>query len=89
MEKIYIRGGQPLEGTVEIGGSKNDSLAIMAGALLIPGKTVLHNVPRLRDVYTLLEIFQHLGVASRFREDGALEIDATHLTTTETPHELV
>lgn len=61
----------------------------MAGALLVPGKTVLHNVPRIRDVYTLLDIFRHLGATSRFREDGALEIDATHLTTTETPHDLV
>lgn len=89
MEKIYIRGGEPLSGIVEVGGSKNDTVAIMAGALLVPGKTVLHNVPRIRDVETLLEIFRHLGVASRFRDDGALEIDATQLTTAETPHDLV
>jgi len=76
-------------GVVEVGGSKNDSVAIMAGALLVPGKTILHNVPRIRDVETLLEIFRHLGVASRFRKDGALEIDATDLSTTETPHDLV
>jgi len=79
----------PLQGTVAIGGSKNDSVAIMAGALLVPGKTVLHRVPRIRDVFTLLEIFGHLGVVSRFRDDDALEIDATHLTTSETPHDLV
>ncbi|HLV79124.1 MAG TPA: UDP-N-acetylglucosamine 1-carboxyvinyltransferase [Chthonomonadaceae bacterium] len=89
MEKIYIRGGQPLAGVVAVGGSKNDSVAIMAGALLVPGKTILRNVPRIRDVETLLEIFRHLGVASRFREDGALEIDATELSTTETAHDLV
>src|SRR5262245_31294931 len=89
LDKIYIRGGQPLTGTVEVGGSKNDSVAIMAGALLVPGKTVLYNVPRISDVYTLIEIFRHLGVPARFREDGALEIDATQLTTSETPHDLV
>jgi UDP-N-acetylglucosamine 1-carboxyvinyltransferase len=61
----------------------------MAGTLLVPGKTVLHNVPRISDVYTLLEIFRYLGAASRFRDDGALEIDATHLTTSETPQDLV
>lgn len=74
---------------MEVGGSKNDSLAIMAGALLVPGKTVLKNVPRVSDVYTLLEIFRHLGVVSQFREDDGLEIDASRLTTSETPHDLV
>ena len=76
-------------GTVEVGGSKNDSVAIMAGALLVPGKTILRNVPRIRDVYTLLDIFRCIGATSRFCEDGALEIDATRLTTSEAPHELV
>lgn len=89
MDKIIIRGGLPLHGAVQIGGSKNDTVAIMAAALLIPGKTVLHNVPRIKDVYTLSKIFCHLGAATSFREDGALEIDATNLTTSETPHELV
>ena len=72
-----------------MGGSKNDSVAIMAGALLVPGKTVLHNVPHIRDVFTLMEIFRHLGAKTDFRKDGALEIDATNLTTSEAPHELV
>ena len=85
MEKIYIRGGEPLTGTVTVGGSKNDSVAIMAGALLIPGKTILRNVPRIRDVYVLLDIFRFLGATSEFRADGALEIDSAHLTTSETP----
>jgi len=89
LDRITIQGGQPLSGTVEVGGSKNDSVAIMAAALLIPGKTVLYNVPRIRDVHTLVEIFSHLGAHSQFRSDGALEIDATNLTTSETPQELV
>jgi UDP-N-acetylglucosamine 1-carboxyvinyltransferase len=89
LDKIAICGGKPLEGTVEVGGSKNDAVAIMAGTLLIEGKTVLHNVPRISDVYTLLNIFRHLGATSHFRQDGALEIDATNLSTSEAPQELV
>ncbi len=89
MEKIYVQGGVPLTGVVEVGGSKNDSVAIMAAALLAPGKTVLHNIPRVRDVYTLLEIFRCVGASSQFRDDGALEIDATHIRTSVTPHDLV
>ncbi len=89
MDKIYIVGGKPLEGLVEIGGSKNDCVAIMAAALLVPGKTVLRNVPKISDVYTLIQILGKLGAHCHFREDDALEIDATRLTTSTTPHELV
>lgn len=89
MDKIIIRGGLPLHGEVQIGGSKNDTVAIMAAALLIPGKTVLHNVPHIKDVFTLSEIFRQIGVPTDFRKDGGLEIDATNIATSETPHELV
>ena len=89
MEKISIVGGKPLQGSVSVGGSKNDTVAIMAGALLIPGKTLLKNVPKIHDVYTLLEIFRRMGAISRFLEDDTLEIDATKLSTTEAPNELV
>jgi UDP-N-acetylglucosamine 1-carboxyvinyltransferase len=74
---------------VEVGGSKNDAVAIMAGALLVPGKTVLHNVPSITDVFTLMEILRRLGAKADFRIDGALEIDASNLTTSEAPHDLV
>ena len=89
MDKIHIRGGQPLHGKVEVGGSKNDTVAIMAAALLVPGKTVLRNVPHIRDVFTLTDIFRRLGAKTDFRPDGALEIDASQLSTSETPHDLV
>jgi UDP-N-acetylglucosamine 1-carboxyvinyltransferase len=89
LDNIIIHGGKPLSGIVEVGGSKNDAVAIMAGALLVPGKTVLHNVPRITDVFTLMEILRRLGARADFRIDGALEIDATHLTTSITPHDLV
>ncbi len=79
----------PLSGIVEVGGSKNDASAIILGALLVPGKTVLYNVPRISDVGKLLEILRRLGAEAGFRDDGALEIDATELTTSETPHDLV
>lgn len=89
METIKIRGGKPLHGNVKVGGSKNDTVAIMAGALLVPGKTVLQNVPRIRDVYTLIEIFSRLGAVCTFLDDGSLEIDASNLTTSVAPNDLV
>jgi UDP-N-acetylglucosamine 1-carboxyvinyltransferase len=89
LDTILIQGGNPLTGKVTVGGSKNDAIAIMAGTMLIPGKTILHNVPHISDVYTLMEIFRRLGATCAFRDDDSLEIDATHLSTSETPHDLV
>ena len=89
METIRIRGGKPLHGNVSVGGSKNDTVAIMAGALLVPGKTVLRNVPRIRDVFTLIEIFSRLGAVCNFQDDGTLEIDASNLSTSVAPNDLV
>ena len=82
-------GGTPLTGEVLIGGSKNDTLAIMAATLLVPGVTLLRNVPRNSDVLNLLEIFRHIGVHSQWRSDNCLAIDASTVKTTEAPLELV
>jgi UDP-N-acetylglucosamine 1-carboxyvinyltransferase len=89
LETIKIRGGKPLHGNVSVGGSKNDTVAIMAGALLVPGTTVLRNVPQIRDVYTLIEIFNRLGANCTFLPDGSLEIDAANLKTPVAPNDLV
>ena len=89
MDQIIIQGGQPLYGEVVVGGSKNDALAIIPAALLVPGKTALHNVPHISDVNRLLEILRLLGAKAEYRLDGALEIDSSHLTTHDAPQELV
>jgi UDP-N-acetylglucosamine 1-carboxyvinyltransferase len=74
---------------VTIGGSKNDALAILVGAILVPGVTILHNVPANSDVLNLLEIFQQIGVRARFLSESSLELDASALTTSETPQDRV
>ena len=89
MEKIYVRGGIPLTGTVQISGSKNSALAIMAGALLGEGPSVLRNVPNIGDIDTMVEMLQAIGIAAEYRTDGTLEIDATELRAREAPYELV
>ncbi len=89
MDSIIINGGVPLHGVIEVGGSKNDALAIIVAALLVPGETILHNVPHISDVVRLLDILRHLGARADFRDDGALLIDASRLTTSEAPQELV
>jgi UDP-N-acetylglucosamine 1-carboxyvinyltransferase len=63
-------------------------LAIMAGALLAKGPTILENVPAIGDIATMIEMLQELGVAARFK-DNCVEIDATEIKSCEAPYELV
>ncbi len=77
MEKFVIEGGRPLSGSVNISGSKNSVLPILAAALLIKGKCTIYNVPHLSDVYTMLELLRYYG--ARIKEGEALEIDCTDI----------
>ena len=63
MDKILIRGGKPLRGSVQVRGAKNAALPLMAAALLAEGPCVLHNVPCLHDIFSMdkLPIFVLLG----------------------------
>ncbi|MCC6442212.1 MAG: UDP-N-acetylglucosamine 1-carboxyvinyltransferase [Armatimonadetes bacterium] len=89
MDKIIVTGGCRLEGTVPISGSKNSTLAIMAGALLARGKIVLRNVPRVGDVYTMVEMLRYLGATVEINGCDVVTIDATYLNNREAPYELV
>ena len=61
MSKLIIQGGKKLEGEVQISGSKNAALPIIAGTVLIKGKTTLYNVPNIQDVQTMFEIIKDIG----------------------------
>lgn len=70
MDRLHIRGGRPLSGTVAISRSKNASLPILAASLLAEGETILQDLPQLRDVHTLKELLANLGanIATRGSE---------------------
>jgi UDP-N-acetylglucosamine 1-carboxyvinyltransferase len=91
VDRIVVRGGSPLRGEVTVSGSKNSTLALMGAALLASGETRLSNVPRLRDVDTMLEILRALGVPADWDPDDshAVRIDATRITSPEAPYDLV
>src|SRR3712207_8783052 len=74
MERFFVEGGNRLYGKVEVSGAKNAALKLIAAALLSPGRTVLHNVPRIKDVGTMLAVLEGLGVRSEFNEN-TLSID--------------
>jgi UDP-N-acetylglucosamine 1-carboxyvinyltransferase len=91
MDRIVVRGRGTLRGEVAASGSKNSTLALMAGALLARGETLLSNVPRLRDVTAMLEILRALGARAEWDpdDDHAIRIDASSIRNPEAPYDLV
>lgn len=90
MDKIWIQGGKPLRGTVEISGSKNAALPILAASLLGESPSVIHNIPNLQDIQTLVTILTSLGAKVEWAQaEGTMVIDPTGLNKAEAPYELV
>src|SRR5229473_365350 len=89
MDKIVIRGGAALRGTVALSGSKNATLPIMMAAVLTDEHVLIHNVPRLRDVSTAIDLLAGLGVEARWTGDHDLELCAARISSHEAPYELV
>ncbi len=88
MDRILIEGGNPLNGTVQVGGAKNAALPAIAACLLTGGRHMLKNIPRLRDIKTIKQIMSQFGVG--FQEaDGVLEVHADNVTGHEAPYDLV
>ncbi len=67
MEKFVIEGGVPLSGTMVPAGNKNGALPILACCVLTEDEVVLRNVPRIRDVDTMIDTLQALGVTVQWR----------------------
>ncbi|MFF2094196.1 UDP-N-acetylglucosamine 1-carboxyvinyltransferase [Paenibacillus sp. NPDC058174] len=78
MEKLMIRGGRPLRGTVQISGAKNSAVALVPAAILAESEVILDNLPHLSDVAVLSEILQDLG-ATVDRQDDVMRIDPSRL----------
>jgi UDP-N-acetylglucosamine 1-carboxyvinyltransferase len=89
MDKMIIRGGAPLRGTVELSGSKNATLPILMAAMLTDEPVLIGNVPRLRDVGTAIDLLAGLGVQARWTGAHELQLQAREISSHEAPYELV
>lgn len=89
MQKLRIVGGRRLVGEVRASGAKNAALPIIAAALLTADDVVLENVPDLADVRTMTKLLQGMGVVFEPLGEGAVRINASALSSTEAPYELV
>ena len=91
MEKIVVRGGKHLAGTVKVEGAKNAVLPILAASILASkGQSKLTNVPILSDVFTINEVLSHLNLTVDFNEtEKEITLDATKELHYEAPFEYV
>lgn len=90
MDKLLVKGGRRLDGTVQISGAKNAALPILAGCLLVDGTVRVSNVPTaLRDVATTHQLLAHMGAGVTVGHDGTVVVDAASVSECVAPYELV
>ena len=95
MDRFLIRGGNPLHGTIRIGGAKNAALPLLAAGLLTSERLVLTNVPRIADIATMSELLARHGLAvddvtAREGDDRPFSLSiGGDITCTEAPYEIV
>ncbi len=87
MDRIVIRGGRPLQGTIGIGGAKNAALPLMVCGLLTDTRLVLGNVPKLADIATMAELLAQHGI--EVTADGRTLTLGGPITNTEAPYDIV
>lgn len=85
MEKLVVRGGTRLVGTVKTSGAKNAVLPIIAASILGTTPSHLDEVPMLEDVHTISEVLKCLGLSVTSSEPNVLDIDSTKITAYEAP----
>ena len=67
MQKLEVFGANKLKGTIEISGSKNASLPILAASLLTNKKIYLKNLPKVKDIETMIDLLKSLGSIIKFK----------------------
>jgi UDP-N-acetylglucosamine 1-carboxyvinyltransferase len=86
--QYIVEGGRPLGGTIRPSGNKNAALPIVAATLCTSEPVTLTNVPRIRDIETLVELVRSLGVTIEWHERNVLHIHAKHVAPAELDREL-
>ncbi|MCB9665610.1 MAG: UDP-N-acetylglucosamine 1-carboxyvinyltransferase [Alphaproteobacteria bacterium] len=88
MDKLVIRGGVPLKGSLRASGAKNASLPILIATILAPGEHRLVNVPELADTSSTLSLLGRIGCPSLVDGD-AVRLDTTRIAFSEAPYDVV
>lgn len=89
LDKIVVRGGNPLRGRIRISGAKNATLAILSAAIMAEEEIILDNVPDISDVRVMLEIINTLGAQSKWLGPDSLFLKCSPHMGCEAPYHLV
>lgn len=88
MSAFVINGGRRISGSLKVQGSKNSVLPILAATLLVDGKTVIHNCPKLSDTECTVKILRSLG-CTVVRNENSITVDSTSVDSFEIPETLM
>ncbi len=88
MQKLIIEGGTKITGELSVHGAKNSALPLLAATILGKTPSILHNCPRLSDVYAACRILSYLGCGCS-REEDAVLVDTKNLTNFDVPDSLM
>ncbi len=89
MDKLIIRGGTPLKGSIRISGAKNSALPILAASLLTDQPLAVGNMPHLHDITTMIELLGVMGVESVLDEKMSVEVHGGTIKQFSAPYDLV
>ena len=89
MEKLLIKGGNPLSGTIECSGAKNAALPMIASTILCEEEVILRNLPFLQDITTMFELLGSMGADILLNENMDFTITSKNLKDIEARYELV
>ncbi len=87
-EFLRINGGKKLSGTIEINGNKNEALPVLAAVLLTDEDVVIHNVPLIKDILTMIETLKDLGVSVEKIGNKSFKFNAANIKTSVLNYEL-
>lgn len=88
MDRFIIRGGTPLSGEIPASGSKNSALPALAASLLSAEPVILHRIPPVRDIGTMIDLVRFTGAEINV-DEGRVEIHAANVDKPEAPYEVV
>lgn len=89
MQKLIIQGGVELGGEVNISGAKNAALPVLCASLLTAETLAIRNIPRLKDVSTMLALLKQTGVRILTNDRGEAELSAAAITNPTAPYDMV
>lgn len=89
MQKLIIQGGVELCGEVSISGAKNAALPVLCASLLTADTLAVRNLPRLKDVSTMLALLKQIGVRILANDTGEAELSAASITNPTAPYDMV